>query len=344
MPDPLVSIVIPCFNAAAYVADAIRSGLEQTYSHREVIVIDDGSTDGSLEVLKSFGSAIRWETGPNRGACAARNRGWRMAQGELIQFLDADDWLYPNKLELQVAALTASPDATPVCDWDTFDEAQVLRHFTCPATCEDSFIPLLNAQLPTPSPLHRKSAIERVGGFREGLPCAQEFDLHLRLACQGWKLQRIAEPLYAVRRLPGSVSSSYEKVLDQLLSVAQRARDILQSRNAWTDPRARALAGFLTRHARHYAKVGCHDKAARYFAAACEFHPSGGWDIAYGRLTRLAAGCLGPVRLERLLASVRNAGLPRPSSTAPATPPPAASPQSAPDRRESRVPSDTPAR
>ena len=301
MTNPLVSIVIPCFNAAPYVGDAIRSGLEQTYPHREVIVIDDGSTDGSVDVLKSFGSAIRWETGPNRGACAARNRGWQMAQGELIQFLDADDWLYPQKLERQVAALAASPEATPVCDGEVIEDGQVVKRFIAPPTCDDSFIPLLNGPLPTPSPLHRRSAIERVGGFLESLPCSQERDLHLRLACHGWRLQRVPEPLYAVRRLADSVSSSYERVLDQHLPLAYRARDILQSRQAWTDAKARALAGFVTRDARHYVRLGCHDKAVRYFEAAKEFHRSGGWDSVYGRLTHIAASLFGPLNLERLL-------------------------------------------
>lgn len=301
MSSPLVSVVIPCYNAVRFVADAIRSGLEQTYPHREVIVIDDGSTDRSAEVLQSYGSAIRWETGPNRGGCAARNRGLQLAQGELIQFLDSDDWLYPNKLERQVTALTTNPQATPICDWDVIEADHVVQHVTSPDSCEDSLLPLLTRPLQTASPLHRKSLLTQVGGFREGLPCSQERDLHLRLACHGWSLQRIPEPLYAVRRLAGSVSSSLEKVLDQHLPIALRLREILQGRNAWTDERARALAAFLTRDARHLGRLGLTDKADRYFTAACELHASGGWDVAYGQLTRLLATVIGPVRLEQIL-------------------------------------------
>ena len=80
--DPLVSIIIPCYNAEKYVGEAIESALAQTYPNKEVIVIDDGSTDGSLQVIKSFGHRIRWETGPNRGGSAARNRGIELARGE----------------------------------------------------------------------------------------------------------------------------------------------------------------------------------------------------------------------------------------------------------------------
>jgi glycosyltransferase involved in cell wall biosynthesis len=305
MTSPSVSIVIPCYNAEPFIAQAIRSGLEQSYPHREIVVIDDGSTDGSTKVLRTFGSAIRWETGPNRGGCAARNRGLELAQGEMIQFLDADDWLYPRKLELQVAMAIASPAATPVCDGEVIESGKVVRKYTAPMTCDDSFAQLLTGPLPTPAPLHRRAALERVGGFRQDLPCSQERDLHLRLASYGWPLQRIAEPLYAVRRLPGSVSSSYERVLNQHLPIANRAREILQTRQDWTDTKARALAAFLTRDARHYVHLGHRDKAAEYFAAAREFHPSGGWDAAYGSLARIGAGLLGPVNFERLLALLK---------------------------------------
>ncbi len=303
---PLVSIVIPCWNAAAYVAEAIRSCLEQTYPHTEVIVVDDGSMDGSVDVMRSFGSSIRVEIGPHRGGCAARNRGLQLAQGELIQFLDADDWLSPHKLERQVAAWASTPASTPVCDGDVVEAGQVVQRCMAPATCDDAFSALLHGPLPTPSPLHRRDLLDRVGGFREGLPCSQERDLHLRLACHGWSLNRIPESLYGVRRLPGSVSSSLEGVLDQHLPIALKLREILLSQDAWTEDRAHALAAFLTRDARHLARLGLYDKADRYFLAARQFHPSGGWDVTYGHLSRLLASVVGPTRCELWLSVWRS--------------------------------------
>ena len=98
MHPELVSIIIPCYNAEKYLNQAVDSALAQTYPHCEVIVIDDGSTDGSLEILKKYHQLIRWETGPNQGGCAARNRGLEIANGEWIQFLDADDMLHPEKI------------------------------------------------------------------------------------------------------------------------------------------------------------------------------------------------------------------------------------------------------
>lgn len=305
MSSPSVSIIIPCFNAERYIADTIRSAQQQTYPHTEVIVIDDGSTDGSVDVLKSFGSSIAWETGPNRGACAARNRGLQLAKGERIQFLDADDWLYPQKLERQIESIRQSPHSTPVCDWEVNESGQTSRRVSAPPTSDDPLFALLYGPLQTSSPLHNRADLIRVGGFREDLPCSQERDLHLRLASYGWPIHRVAEPLYAVRRVAGSVSDNYERVLDQHAGIASRIREILASRNAWNDTSARHVAGFLTRDARAYISLGLDAKADRYFSLAREYHKSGGWDLAYGKLAGLGATILGPVTLEKLRLRLR---------------------------------------
>lgn len=114
---PRVSIIVPCYDKAAYVAAAIDSALAQTHPC-EVVVIDDGSTDGSLDVLRRYNGRIVLETGPNRGACAARNRGLELATGDWIQFLDADDILPPDKIARQIARLRQAPaDAVAACRW-----------------------------------------------------------------------------------------------------------------------------------------------------------------------------------------------------------------------------------
>ena len=103
---PKVSILIPCHNAEQWLAQAIASALNQTYPNKEVIVINDGSTDGSLEIIKSFGDHIRWETQSNQGGNATRNRLLELSAGEWLQYLDADDYLLPHKIEKQVQFLT----------------------------------------------------------------------------------------------------------------------------------------------------------------------------------------------------------------------------------------------
>jgi glycosyltransferase involved in cell wall biosynthesis len=93
--QPLVSIIIPCYNCEKWVRQAVESCLHQTYSNTEVIAVDDGSTDGSLEVLRQFLPRIRLEIGPNLGGNSARNRGFGLSAGEFIGYLDADD--YPHR-------------------------------------------------------------------------------------------------------------------------------------------------------------------------------------------------------------------------------------------------------
>ncbi len=106
----LVSILIPCYNAERWIAQSIESALAQTYGSIEVIVVDDGSTDRSLDIIRGFGDRIRWETGPNRGGNWARNRLLDLARGEWVQFLDADDYLLPDKVEPQMHFLQNHPE------------------------------------------------------------------------------------------------------------------------------------------------------------------------------------------------------------------------------------------
>jgi glycosyltransferase involved in cell wall biosynthesis len=107
---PLVSVVIPVYNGERYLADAIRSVLDQRYRPLEVLVIDDGSTDGSGRVAREFGAAVQYHLRPHAGLAATRNHGTTLARGELLAFLDADDLWVEGKLARQVDALMAEPD------------------------------------------------------------------------------------------------------------------------------------------------------------------------------------------------------------------------------------------
>src|ERR1700687_650829 len=95
---PSISVVIPCCNAEKWISRSIQSVLAQHNVNVEIVVIDDGSTDKSLDIIKSFGDRVRWKTGPNQGACRARNWGLELASGEFILFLDADDYIAPDSL------------------------------------------------------------------------------------------------------------------------------------------------------------------------------------------------------------------------------------------------------
>lgn len=119
----LVSIIIPCYNSAPWIQETIESALAQTWPHKEILVIDDGSTDGSADIARRFvPRGVRVVTQANQGASAARNHGLSLAQGEFIQFLDADDLLAPDKIALQVVALAERPSCIAACPWGRFAE------------------------------------------------------------------------------------------------------------------------------------------------------------------------------------------------------------------------------
>ena len=112
---PLVSIVIPCFNRKAEIKDAIDSALAQTYSNIEIIVVDDGSTDNSIQVIKEYGEKVKLIAQTNKGVSAARNTGFASAQGEFIVFLDSDDWLSTDIIEQHIYTAKKWPNVDIYC-------------------------------------------------------------------------------------------------------------------------------------------------------------------------------------------------------------------------------------
>ncbi|MEM2001634.1 MAG: glycosyltransferase [Candidatus Methanomethylicaceae archaeon] len=311
---PLVSIIIPCYNGEKFVAEAIQSALDQTYPNKEVIVIDDGSTDRSLEVIKSFGSKIRWETGPNRGGSAARNRGIQIARGELIQFLDADDVLHPQKLERQVDVVCQNPEAIVYCDYvvQDIETGEILEVPRRECAGQDSVcFAIMNERIQTSAPIYHKKWLEAVGGFDEELPCAQEYDLNVRLACHGMKWLHLHEVLYLVRRRSGSVSGDYVRILRYHEHILLRAKRILEERAELTELRAEWIAGKLADDARKFLRFGSPRSARRFFRLAKVVHRSGGLNVAYSRPTRILRRLLGALLVEKLVQVKRSARGPK---------------------------------
>src|SRR5689334_18886634 len=119
---PTVSVVITCFNQGRFLADAIRSVQRQTYRNIEILVVDDGSTDNTRDVALSFADA-RYVYQPNAGLSAARNKGIKKSRGAFLVFLDADDWLYPEAIAINLDYLTKNPEWAFVSGWhDKVDE------------------------------------------------------------------------------------------------------------------------------------------------------------------------------------------------------------------------------
>ena len=204
--SPLVSIIIPCYNAEDFIRNAIQSALDQIHPNIEVIVIDDGSTDESLSIIRAFGEQVRWETGPNRGGCRARNRGLELSSGEWIQFHDADDILLDNCVKEKLNA-NIPTDCIPCCD------VAFLDHPSVHAFGGDSGYTLhyaLKFGAPqTAGPLYRKDSLMAVGGFKPNLPCAQDYDLAIRVMIENnLSFHSIGKIGVLKRELDNSVSNS----------------------------------------------------------------------------------------------------------------------------------------
>jgi len=305
MGTPLVSVVIPCFNAEKYLRDAIVCALAQTYQPVEVIVVDDGSTDGSLETAQSFGSRIRLISRSHQGAPAARNCGIEAASGEYIQLLDADDLLDPGKLEHHRPFIERGDGGLSFCDGRATCETG--RDFLYDASLnpgDDAVCYVLANSLPTVSPVYRKRALLQVHGFREDLPCAQEFDLHLRMACAGIPFMHMPGKFYTQRKVEGGISRDYGKVLRQFENIIPPAYRDLENRGNLSEDRRRVFAEAMCRAASHILKLGDDETARRYFEIAASMHNSRGYSI-YRPPVRLLHRALGPVRAQRLIKRLR---------------------------------------
>ena len=188
---PLVSILIPCYNAERWVAQAIESALGQVWANKQIVVVDDGSKDGSLDVIRRYEKHLHWETGRNRGGGNARNRLLELARGEWIQYLDADDYLLADKVAGQVSFINEHPDIDVVIGPTTMEfwsEVGVRRELLPIPEPHDFWAMLASWQLPqTGAPLWRKSALLDVGGWKPDQPCCQEHELYLRLLTGGKK-------------------------------------------------------------------------------------------------------------------------------------------------------------
>ncbi len=184
----LVSVVIPTFNCADFLVEAIRSVLAQTYEDYEIIVVDDGSTDHAEAALRPFGNRIRYIRQEPGGPSVARNRGILKARGELIAFLDADDLWRPTKLARQVEYLNHHPEAVLVYTDFTrgpnpgSNNDSRLRAYK-PRDSADPFHALLEENfIATPTVMVRREALARSGLFDPTLKGSEDFDLWLRLA------------------------------------------------------------------------------------------------------------------------------------------------------------------
>lgn len=269
-----VSILIPCYNAERWIAQAIGSALEQSHADREVIVVDDGSRDGSLEQIRSFGEQIHWEAAPHRGGNVVRNRLLELATGTWLQYLDADDYLLPGKIGEQATLIEQSPDVdlvySPILMEYWHDDACQRREVIPIPEPRDPWVLLARWQLPqTGTCLWRKAAIEEVGRWRPEQPCCQEHELYFRLLAAGKRFAYHPAALAAYRQWSSATVCRRDPLLSfqKRLEVVERAEAHLIESGQLTEPRRQAIAQTRLECARSLYHL--HRPLARSVAAQC---------------------------------------------------------------------------
>jgi glycosyltransferase involved in cell wall biosynthesis len=208
----LVSIIIPCFNTSKWLPQAIESCLQQTYSNIEIIVIDDGSTDNSLEIIKSYSNQITWQSIPHSGGNYARNLALKLATGEYIQFLDADDYILPEKIERQVTFLESTGADVVYGDWQhqfhLVDGTTFLGEVKISGKQTDILESLLGIWwVALAGILYQRTAIDNSDGWDENLPIAQDRDFFISVVMNGAKVE-YQPGCYSIYRHYGNVTVS----------------------------------------------------------------------------------------------------------------------------------------
>jgi len=275
---PLVSVMMPAYNCEKYVGEAIESIINQTYTNWELICVDDGSTDRTLEIMQEYAAKNPcihvFANEENRGRPYTRNRILEVARGEILAIQDADDVSLPHRLEEGVKALEAEPDvAVAGSAWVEIDERGEMTGYV--------WTPPIEAQTVEGIPpggrvsvyhgplLMRAEAVAAVGGYDEFFALAQDYDLCLRMLSQGFVIRQIEEPWYMCREHDRRATRA-SRGLQQTYQVLARAR-------------AQAIAGNvdfdLEAEFEHLRSKGTDDPRLRE-QQACDLYGIGGMHIA----------------------------------------------------------------
>ncbi|MEO2033155.1 MAG: glycosyltransferase [Planctomycetaceae bacterium] len=274
-----VSVIIPCYNQAQFLAPAVESVLSQASVAVDVIIVDDGSRDGTSDVAAQFGDSVRLIRQENCGLSAARNRGMREAHGDFVLFLDSDDVLLEGALDRFVSVARNNPEA------DVFYSGARLIDSGGEPLCDvipgemgpDPLTALLLAnRISAPGAVVlRRRVWDKVGEFDPQLGASEDWDYWIRLAAHGATFIRIPEPLLGYRQHAESLSRKYFTLVEAVRSVSAKHRAV--ARRPWR----RRLARHAGRRVMHYF---CVNRALR--PAVARMIRAGEWRQACATLTR----------------------------------------------------------
>jgi glycosyltransferase involved in cell wall biosynthesis len=265
------SVLIPAFNAEAYIGKSIESVLSQTLQDIEVIVVDDGSADATIEVIRRFGDRVRLLSQENRGPAAARNAALEVSTGEFVALLDADDTWLPNRLERLVGYLDAHPE-TGFVTGDAYlvyeDEPStdtyyndLLKGYEWHDTNQAQWIVRYNyVHVMT---VIRRALFDRHGRFAENLKGVEDWDLWIRFLCRGERVGLVREPLAYYRIRGGSLGGT--RSYADTFEVMDRALDEIEIIGF------RGFGSTFFRRGKDALAMGDLRRTRRFFhAAACD--------------------------------------------------------------------------
>lgn len=219
--EPLVSIVIPAYNALPYLEDAIESVLAQDYPHIELIVLDDGSTDGTADFLKKYQGRFFYETHKNMGQARTLNKGWAMSQGSIIGYLSADDTLESNAVSLSILELNKNQNIVLTYGDNLLidNQSKVIRKLTTPDY--DYYQMLIRGVTPIAvGSFFLKSAFDKMGGWDSNYSLIGDFEYHIRLATQGtFKRLPVLLGCHRVHEQSASFASSSPERADEFVTL-----------------------------------------------------------------------------------------------------------------------------
>lgn len=258
---PMVSVIVPAYNVAGFIKDALDSAFAQTFKDYEVIVVNDGSPDTvELErVLEPYGQRIIYLKQENRGLSGARNTALRHSRAPFIALLDADDIWLPNYLEAQTAAMNADSTLDVIYpDADVFGDApEAGQRFMqmCPSNGEVTFESLVRQECNVMiCAMARRETVLRVGLFDETLRSSEDFDLWLRIIKAGGRIAYHREVLARYRKRHGSLSSDPVWMCRHILMVFDKAERTLDLSGSERETLAQAKARFLALQRFHEGK------------------------------------------------------------------------------------------
>ena len=209
-----VSVIIPAYNAERYIREAIDSVLNQTFKDFEIIVIDDGSTDNTSKILESYGNKIRWKSQENKGQASAQNEGIKIAKGDYLAYLDADDIYFPKILETQVKYLDKHSDAGLVySDYYQIDDKKILK--IAKSQPFDYLLLLQNNYICKSTVMHRRECLVCANLFDESINGRDDWDMWVRIS-EKFKAGYINKPLVKYRVHEDSWTHSLPNEQDNL--------------------------------------------------------------------------------------------------------------------------------